>query len=184
MKNRITIAIAVMALLLLSGCGSTTAVNGNSTETSQTAQEEQAQSRQEPEASQAEEPEEVEGGDTMAQTDEEQILAVYRQMHQAMIDKDTEALREIMGADSTVTHISGRTQTMDEWLADIENEDMKYYNIEITDLDIQVDGDRATLRCSNVIEARIYGAHGTWTLPGSAEFEKVDGQWIRVRPEN
>ncbi len=109
--------------------------------------------------------------------DEEMILAEYQRFQQAMVDKDTDTLREMMGADTVVRHITGRTQTMDEWLSDVENEEMKYYNIEIKNPVISIDGDTATLSCSNVIEARIYGSHGTWTLSGGADFEKVDGEW-------
>ena len=117
-------------------------------------------------------------------SDEEQILAVYERMQQAMVDKDTDTLREMMGADTTVRHITGRTQTMDEWLSDVENEEMKYYSIEITNPEIVMNGDTATLTCSNVIDARIYGSRGTWTLSGRAAFEKRDGQWTMVHPEN
>lgn len=116
------------------------------------------------------------GGDEAMVSDEEQILAVYERMQQAMVDKDTDTLREMMGANTTVQHITGRTQTMDEWLSDVENEEMKYYSIEVTEPKIEIDGDTATLTCSNVIEARIYGSHGTWTLPGGATFEKINGE--------
>lgn len=113
-------------------------------------------------------------------SDEEQIMALYERMQQAMVDKDVDTLREIMGADTTVRHITGRTQTMDEWLSDIENEEMKYYSIDITEPQITVDGDNATMTCSNVIDARIYGSRGTWTLSGGGEFEKADGEWRMV----
>jgi len=123
------------------------------------------------------------GGETMT-SDEEQILAVYERMQQAMVDKDTDTLREMMGADTTVRHITGRTQTMDEWLSDVENEEMKYYSIEVTEPEIVIDGDTATLTCANVIDARIYGSRGTWTLSGGAAFEKTDGEWVMAHPEN
>lgn len=118
------------------------------------------------------------GGGGAAVSDEEQILAVYERMQQAMVDKDTDTLREMMGADTTVRHITGRTQTMDEWLSDVENEEMKYYSIEVTEPEIVIDGDTATLTCSNVIDARIYGSRGTWTLSGGAAFEKINGEWV------
>ena len=116
-------------------------------------------------------------------SDEEQILAVYERMQQAMIDKDVDTLREIMGADTTVRHITGRTQTMDEWLADVSSGEMEYYSIDVTNPEIVINGDTAALTCSNVIEARIYGSHGTWTLSGGANFEKIDGKWAMAHPD-
>ena len=112
---------------------------------------------------------------------EEEILAVYQKMQDAMVNKDTEYLRSVMG--SEVRHITGRTQTIDEWLQDVEDENMKYYRIDVTDPVITVDGDTAVLSCTNVIEARIYGSYGTWSLPGGAHFEKIDGEWVQSVPE-
>lgn len=123
------------------------------------------------------------GGEAMA-SDEEQILAVYKRMQQAMVDKDTDTLREMRGEDTIIRHITGRTQTMDEWLSDVENEEMKYYSIEVVDPEIVIDGDTAALTCSNVIDARIYGSRGTWTLSGRAAFEKIEGEWVMSHPKN
>lgn len=117
-------------------------------------------------------------------SDEEQILAVYKRMQQAMVDKDTDTLREMRGEDTIIRHITGRTQTMDEWLSDVENEEMKYYSIEVVDPEIVIDGDTAALTCSNVIDARIYGSRGTWTLSGRAAFEKIEGEWVMSHPKN
>ena len=114
-------------------------------------------------------------------SEEEKILSIYKKMQDAMVNKDTEYLRSVMG--SEVRHITGRTQTIDEWLQDVEDENMKYYRIDVTDPVITIDGDTAVLSCTNVIEARIYGSHGTWTLSGGAYFEKVDGEWIQSVPK-
>jgi hypothetical protein len=119
---------------------------------------------------------------TSSNTDEKQILAVYERMQQAMVDKDIDTLREMMGANTTVRHITGRTQTMDEWLSDVKNEKMKYYSIKVTKPKIVIKGDTATLTCSNVIDARIYGSRGTWTLSGGANFEKINSKWLMAHP--
>lgn len=175
----------LLAMSLLTACGNTESVD-----TDMPISEDAVQEASAPADSESETPQDPEteadrsgGGEAMA-SDEEQILAVYERMQQAMVDKDTDTLREMMGADTTVRHITGRTQTMDEWLSDVENEEMKYYSIEVTDPEIVIDGDTATLTCSNVIDARIYGSRGTWTLSGGAAFEKVNGEWVMAHPEN
>lgn len=114
-------------------------------------------------------------------TDEEQIIAVYQKMQDAMVNKDTEYLRSVMG--STVRHITGRTQTIDEWLSDVESENMKYYSITLQNPVVTIDGNTASLTCTNVLDARIYGSRGTWSLSGGADFEKIDGTWQQVAHE-
>ena len=188
-KN-IWIISALLAMSLLTACGNTESVDTDIPVSEDAVQEAPAladserETPQEPETESTETEAEQSGGDEAMASDEEQILAVYERMQQAMVDKDIDTLREMMGADTTVRHITGRTQTMDEWLSDVENEEMKHYSIEVTDPEIVIDGNTATLTCSNVIDARIYGSRGTWTLSGGAAFEKVDGEWIMAHPEN
>lgn len=175
----------LLAMSLLTACGNTESTDTYMPVSEDTAQEASILTDSERETPQEPKTEaDKSGGDEAMTSDEEQILAVYERMQQAMVDKDTDTLREMMGADTTVRHITGRTQTMDEWLSDVENEEMKYYSIEVTAPEIVIDGDTATLTCSNVIDARIYGSRGTWTLSGGAAFEKIDGEWVMAHPEN
>lgn len=180
----------LLAMSLLTACGNTESTDAYMPTSEVTAQEasiladSESETPQEPEAEPTETEADRSGGDEAMVSDEEQIIAVYERMQQAMVDKDTDTLREMMGADTIVRHITGRTQTMDEWLSDVENEEMKYYSIEVTDPEIVIDGDTATLTCSNVIDARIYGSRGTWTLSGGAAFEKINGEWVMAHPEN
>lgn len=191
MKKRISILLGAMFVLsCLTACGNAEPGNTSipaeeSVQESSSLNNGEEETRQETVSEESAENSfaETGGGETMT-SDEEQILAVYKRMQQAMVDKDTDTLREMMGADTTVRHITGRTQTMDEWLSDVENEEMKYYSIEITEPKIVINGDTATLSCSNVIDARIYGSRGTWTLSGGASFKKINGEWIMAHPEN
>ena len=52
-------------------------------------------------------------GDAL-KTDEERILALYRTLQDAKIDKDTDYLKSI--TPDHVMHIAGRVQSIDEWL--------------------------------------------------------------------
>ncbi len=116
-----------------------------------------------------------------AMSDEEQIVAAYQKMQDAVVNKDTDYLRSVMG--DTVRHITGKTQTIDEWLSDVENERMKYYSIKIEKPVVVINGNTAKLTCTNVIDARIYGSRGIWRLSGSASFKKIDGSWIQIVPD-
>ena len=110
-----------------------------------------------------------------SQTDEEQILALYKTMQDAMINKDTDYLKSIMP--DHVTHITGKVQSIDEWLDDVENERMKYYSIKIANPAVTVNGNTATLSCTNIIDARIYGSRGPWSLQGTGNFIRDAEGW-------
>jgi len=62
-------------------------------------------------------------GIDIASLDKEQQEILYHQARycQAMVDADTETMRELVSEDKIYTHMSGKTQTRDEYFADVEN---------------------------------------------------------------
>jgi hypothetical protein len=49
---------------------------------------------------------------------------------------------------------------------------------------VQVDGDRATVTYTSVLNANAYGARGTFRMKGTLWYKRTDGEWIAVnRPE-
>ena len=106
---------------------------------------------------------EVTGVDVDSLTDEQmEILLLQAQYCQAMTDADTDTMRELVSEDMTYTHMSGKTQTREEYFADIEKGRLNYYTIGIENPDIEVDGDTATIEYTSVLN------------------EKRDGSWILV----
>ena len=83
-----------------------------------------------------------------------------------------------------LVHRSGATQSKESWLQDIADDTMRYNKIDVTKFDCSVDGDRAVVKATNVIEARIWGSHGTWTLHGTTYVRRADTGygWIRCNP--
>jgi len=51
--------------------------------------------------------------------EEEKVLAAYKTMQQAMIDKDINKLDRIVKDGTTFTHMSGKTQTKEEYFGEI-----------------------------------------------------------------
>ncbi len=111
-------------------------------------------------------------------SDEQALKEVYSRRLQAMVEQDTATLAKLMDDNLILRHITGATQTKQEWLDDIAAKNMYYININNTNLDVTINGNRAEIEHTNVIEARIYGSHGTWTLSGTSYYEKRDGKWI------
>ena len=108
---------------------------------------------------------------------------LYRQVNQAMVDKDTAKLKELIKPDTVLVHMTGYSQPVSEWLDQIESEEMKYYSWkEEVIKNIVVDGDRASLIGQSRVKARIWGAGpSTWPLQIHMFFEKVDGEWEIVK---
>ena len=100
-------------------------------------------------------------------------------MQRAMIGKDVEAMRALTTEDKAFTHMSGKVQTREEFFGEIADGTLNYFGYEVHEPKVTVVGDRATLTGSTTLDARVYGASGSWTLPTTARFVKVDGYWIQ-----
>ena len=109
---------------------------------------------------------------------EAEVLAAYKAIQQAMIDKDIETLDRLYRDGTTFTHMSGKRQTKAEFFGEIADGTLNYFAYDIHDPQITVNGDEAVLTASVTLTARVYGASGSWTLPVNARFTKTDGQWI------
>ena len=113
-----------------------------------------------------------------SENDERILREVYNRRLRAMVEQDTATLASLMDDDLILRHITGATQTKQEWLADIAAGNMFYIHIDNTRLEISINGNRAALTHTNIIEARINGGHGTWTLNGTSYYEKRGDTWI------
>lgn len=112
-------------------------------------------------------------------------LAVLRQAArycEAMTEADIDTMREIVSEDMVFTHMSGRQQTREEYFADVADGSLRYYTIGMEKPTVQVDGDRATVTYTSVLNANAYGARGTFRMKGTHHYEKRDGAWIAVNP--
>ena len=110
--------------------------------------------------------------------EEKKVLEVFQRFQQAMIDKDIETLTALVVPDITFTHMSGKTQTKEEFFGEIEDGTLNYYKYELHDPVITIDGDTATLTGSTTLTAKVYGMSGSWTLPTNAHYIKINGEWI------
>ena len=110
--------------------------------------------------------------------EEEKVLAAYESMQQAMIDKDIDKLDRIVKDGTTFTHMSGKTQTKEEYFGEIADGTLNYYKYKIADCKITVNGDTANLKANVTLTAKVYGMSGSWTLPVNAHFEKINYELI------
>lgn len=108
----------------------------------------------------------------------EEINAFIERRNKAMIDRDIETLNTMMADDLVLVHMSGATQSKQEWLDEIVSETMRYYAIEIRNLTINVENDTATVSYLSIIEARIWGTHNTWRMNSSLTLMRTADGWI------
>lgn len=109
--------------------------------------------------------------------DQEAIISRYEELQQALIDQNIPKLKQLLPDDYIAVHITGRRQTKEEWLKDIENGDMQYFHFTDVHYSFSQEGNHVQLGIRQRITANIYGSEGTWSIPGTRVFEKRDGEW-------
>ena len=111
-------------------------------------------------------------------SEESAVLIAFETMQQPMIDKDIDTLNDLVTADKTFTHMSGKVQTKEEFFGEIADGTLNYYSYKLNSPVVTVDGDTALLTGITTLEAKVYGASGTWTLKTNQHFVKQDGKWL------
>lgn len=114
----------------------------------------------------------------------EEIQQYLSEWCKAMVDADTEKLGSMMADDIILRHITGQTQTKQEWLDEVASGSMDYHNIEQRDVNIQfINSETADVSFTSVITATIWGSYGTWTLHNTMRLARINGRWIRVKDD-
>ena len=90
-------------------------------------------------------------------TDKEQIEALYREMYEAMVKKDTTTLNRIHADDFVLTHMTGMHQSKQEYISAIADGTLNYYSAEHEQMDIKIDGTHATLTGRSRVNAAVFG---------------------------
>lgn len=108
------------------------------------------------------------------------ILDTYKDMQEAMINKDIDALNRIIKDETTFTHMSGKTQSKAEYLEDIRRGALDYKAYKIENPEVIIKGNKAVLKARVTLTANAYGAEGSWPFNVDAHFEKLDGKWLYI----
>lgn len=111
-------------------------------------------------------------------SDQKDLIAMYRQMQNAMVSADTRTLATMLAEEFHLIHMTGYDQPRDEWLAHIESGEMRYFSSQEKQVAVKVDGTTARLAGRNQVKANIWGAAGTWPLLLEIDFSHVHGRWL------
>ena len=100
--------------------------------------------------------------------DKERCLSAYTLMTVGMIEKSKDKLERSMSIDSHLVHMTGLVETRDEYIRDILNGTLNYYDYEILDFS----DEKVTIR----LLAKVYGGSKSWwTLRMSTKYVEEDG---------
>ena len=111
-------------------------------------------------------------------SDKDMIEALYREMYEAMVRKDTATLNRVHADDFVLTHITGMHQSKQVYIQSIANGTLNYYSAEHEQMDIKVNGNHATLTGRSRVNAAVFGGgRHTWRLQLSFQLVKRDGRW-------
>lgn len=114
-----------------------------------------------------------------------EVLNKFKEFQQAMINKDAKTLNSIMSEDYTLTHMSGKIQTKNDYIKDIIDGVLNYYHSTIIDPNIVILEDKYAKLIADVeLDAKVYGIKGTWTLNTEILMEKIENKWILSKWEN
>lgn len=116
--------------------------------------------------------------------EQKEVLNRFVEFQKAMIEKDSEKLNELMQDNYTLTHMSGKTQTKEEYIDEIMDGTLNYYNSIIDNPTITVDDNKAILKADVTLDAKVYGIKGTWTLHSEQTMEKINEKWYLSKWDN
>ena len=107
----------------------------------------------------------------MNMDEKELIRELYRKYWRYMIDKDAEGLRSLMAGDYYLLHMTG-------FLRGLLDGTFNYYSAEHDSIDVEINGDRASMTGRSRVVAAVYGGRkSSWRLQGDFTLRKEEGVW-------
>ena len=116
--------------------------------------------------------------------EQREVLSAFERIQQAMVNKDIDTLYRSVTDDKTFTHMSGKTQTKEEFFGEIEDGTLNYFDYKNENPIVTIYGDYACLTSTTMLTARVYGFSGSWPLRTEAWFQRVDSEWIYCNKPN
>lgn len=110
--------------------------------------------------------------------EKELIRGLYKKYWRYMIDKDAEGLRSLMAGDYYLLHMTGLKQSAEVFLRGLLDGTFNYYSAEHDCIDVEINGDRASMTGRSRVVAAVYGGRkSSWRLQGDFTLRKEEGVW-------
>lgn len=112
-------------------------------------------------------------------SDVEFCQAAYKEMYRAMIAKDIPALSKVLDDSFILVHMTGMRQSKAAFLKAVENGTLNYASAEHDNLEVTLNGDRATLIGKSRVHAAVFGrGWHIWRLEQDIQLMRKNGQWL------
>lgn len=111
------------------------------------------------------------------QKEEQEIAKIYFELCQAIINEDIASLKKCI-PNKSIKNVLGHRVTKEKWLENIEKKNIKYYGIEILDITVNIEKNRATIKSLNKIRAKLEQYRGSWKTEGYLMLENENQKWI------
>lgn len=107
-----------------------------------------------------------------------ELLANWQTQLSAMDSGDTETLASCFTPEAVLVHMTGVRQPLDEWMAGIRRGTFVYHQVIEHDVDVQVDGEHATLVGNITTGYRPDGSGQAWPLHVVQDFRHTADGWL------
>lgn len=110
--------------------------------------------------------------------DEAKIKKCYRQMYQAMTEKDLDSLSAVLDDSFVLVHMTGMRQSKEAFLRAVGNGTLNYYSADHESIQVRQSGDQAALvGQSRVLAAVFGGGRHSWRLQQKIALTKRNDVW-------
>lgn len=107
------------------------------------------------------------------------IKKLYIDLCEASINKNLNKLNEILSDDYILVHMTGLTQTKQDYINSVKNEELKYYESIHENIDVTINNNKATLIGKTKTLASPFGIKKSWWhLKQEITLEKRKDKWI------
>lgn len=112
-------------------------------------------------------------------SDQELCRAAYMKMYRAMVAKDIPALSAVLDDSFALVHMTGMRQPKAAFLKAVANGTLNYSSAEHDSMDVNLNGDTATLIGKSRVHAAVFGGGWhTWRLEQDLHLVKKENRWL------
>ena len=110
--------------------------------------------------------------------DDEKIIAAYKEMYRAMIEKDKAGLENVLDDSFVLVHMTGMRQPKKKFIRAVLDGTLGYYSAEHENLPVEINGDNAVLTGQSYVLAAVFGGgKNYWRLQQKCSLKRTDNDW-------
>ena len=112
-------------------------------------------------------------------TDEQTCAQLYRDLCDASVRKDTDAIRAVLAPGYALVHMTGMRQPKAAFLKAVANGTLNYSSAEHDSMEVTMNGETAILIGKSRVHAAVFGGGWhTWRLEQDLHLVKKENRWL------